>query len=147
MLVEITLKSGDDNAIPEMATGYVETDDIQALVKAVDGEFIDGEIVCEWGNGEGNNVYTVDIIEADEGAVVFSTESPTEDGGKIETYVTIYIAPDDNTETIQFQANLDGFTPDGLSSAADGWGEIHKSFTQAVEECQDMLVDWLNAEA
>lgn len=142
MLVTITLKSGDENAVPEMATGYVETDSIQALVDAADGELVNGEIVCEWGNGEGSNVYTVDIIEAHDNETVFHTETATDGGDLVETYVKVRF---DNANVIRYQANLE-VTRDGLSAAADGWGEEHDTLTAAINECQDMLVDWLNTE-
>jgi hypothetical protein len=54
----IQLIDGDDNAIPEMPTGYVKGE-IENIAKKADGDIIsmEGYIICEWGNGEGENTY------------------------------------------------------------------------------------------
>jgi hypothetical protein len=49
--------SGDENAVPEMPTGYVQAESIEAIAHKADGEIVGDTVVCEWGNGEDQNVY------------------------------------------------------------------------------------------
>ena len=61
MLVNISQIS-ETNYTEEMPIGLVEIESIEALAAKVDG-IIDGKtIVCEWPNGEGQDVYEIELV-------------------------------------------------------------------------------------
>ena len=61
MIVNIT-RIGDTDYTEEMPVGRVEVESIEALAARTGAEIEGNRLICEWGNGEGKDIFEFEII-------------------------------------------------------------------------------------